>query len=378
MEKTINGNEGGKTSIREFMEEWVSRDIDLCIGCNKCMDACPVSKEPFTIGELNYATETGSEVPDRIREFAFNCVQCGRCVPVCPAGARRDYMVLYIKHKLRRSRPKEYMNYLTVKGPGKHGMELVKQKLYSNFQKIKHRDLSGFMETIPSKKMKVLFYPGCYIYLPGVIRRTIKVLDQVGEPMNILGGLATCCGVPQLLQGDFDLADEYIDRLHAKIMTSEPEVVITGCAECLEALFRIKAKHGAEFEALTVVEYLLRHSEKFPLEKIRGKVTLHDSCRITRRYNRGEAAREALGYFTDFVEMKNSGEKTLCCYYWNMGYDDANEKNRKKRIGEAGDVAPVMACDCISCYERYKEAEGGVEVIDILELFEEAIEKWRG
>ena len=359
------------------MTDWVARDIDLCIGCDQCMKACPVSKGPFTIGELNLATSSGTEVPDIIRDFAFNCVQCGRCVPVCPVGARRDYMVLFIKHKLRDSKPGIYRDYLKIKGPFLSGAGRLQQKIYSLAQKLMHRDLAPFMEagiSDSSPKRRLLFYPGCYIYNTTLTRRQIRLLEHVREPFSILGGLNTCCGVPQLLQGEFDLADDCLDSLHGKIMKADPRIIVTSCAECLEALLRIRAKHHGDFEVLTVLEYLLRHPERFPEVKLRGKVTLHDSCRMTRRYHRGSSPRAALDRFCQRVEMEERGPGTMCCYYWNFGHDPGNEKHRRQRIDAAKDIAEAMACDCVSCYEKYHTfGDDGFEVLDILKLFEEAM-----
>ena len=366
-----------KPTINEFMTRWVSRDIDLCIGCNRCMEACPVSKEHFSIGELNVATEVGTEVPESIREFAWNCVQCGRCVPVCPAGARRDYMVLFIKHKLRGQKPKSYEKYLNIKGPFLGSLGRIEQKLYVVAQKAKHRDIARFMETLPSEKAPVLFYPGCYVYNTELVRRSLLLLDHVGEPYAVLAGLSTCCGVPQLLQGEFELADNCIDSLHEKIKKSAPTTVITACAECFEALLRIRAKFDEEFEVLTVAEYLLRYIDRFPEIALREKLTLHDSCRITRRYKRGGAAREMLSRFGEFVEMENARDATMCCYHWNHGHDPANVSHRRHRLAEAKECAPTMVCDCITCYEEYIEPDTGVEVLELLQLFEEALASTR-
>ncbi|MDP6154727.1 MAG: (Fe-S)-binding protein [Candidatus Thermoplasmatota archaeon] len=360
------------------MRKWVSHDIDLCIGCNRCMEACPVTKKHITIADLNMATEPETEVPQNIIDFSFNCVQCGRCVPVCPAGARRDYMVLFIKYKLRAQKPGKYDKYIQIKDQDKRGFELMKQKLYTTYMKLKHRDLRQYMGSVPSENKEILFYPGCYINSPEVIRRTMKLLNFVGTPYNILGGLNTCCGIPHLLIGEFELAEKNMDLLHAKINRSTPKIVITGCAECFEALVRIKAKHKTEYDILTVTEFLLTHRDKFPKVRLRPNITLHDSCRITRRYNRGEAPRKAIEMFSKLVEMENSREKTLCCYYWNMGHDGANDKNRKKRLNEARGKSKTLACDCITCYEKYVGLDDGIEVIDILELFEEALDKEGG
>jgi Fe-S oxidoreductase len=365
----------------EYMTEWVLRDIEFCIGCNRCMDACPVSKEPFTIGELNLATSPEGNLPNSIREFALNCVQCGRCVPVCPAGARRDYMVLFIKCRLPGNLPSRAEHYLKIKGPFVSGLGKLQQRVYSSTQKVIHRDLAPYMESEiadDAPKGGLLFYPGCYIYNTKLTRRQMRLLEHVGEPFSVLAGLNTCCGVPQLVLGEFYLADQCLDSLHRRIMKARPKTIVTSCAECLEALLRIRAKHHESFEVLSVLEYLLRNIDRFPEVKLRGKVTLHDSCRMTRKYHRGSAPRAVLDRFCESVEMENSGQDTMCCYYWNLEHDPANTEHRLDRIRSARKIADTMACDCISCFEKYESFSGnGFEVLDILQLFEESIEHSR-
>ncbi len=86
---------------KTFLQEKVSEYIERCIECNRCMEVCPVTKDTFSINELNLASQEGHIVPSKIKEFAFHCVQCGKCVPVCPKDIRRDHMMRYIKYKIR-------------------------------------------------------------------------------------------------------------------------------------------------------------------------------------------------------------------------------------------------------------------------------------
>ena len=65
------------------------------------------------------------------------------------------------------------------------------------------------------------------------------------------------------LHREFDLADQCLESLHRKLKQSNPSTIITACAECLEALLRIKARFHEDFEVLTVLEYLMRYKENF-------------------------------------------------------------------------------------------------------------------
>jgi Fe-S oxidoreductase len=199
----------------------------------------------------------------------------------------------------------------------------------------------------------------------------------VGVPYQVVGGIGTCCGIPQLVQGELELAEQCLDDLHGKIMVSAPEIIVTGCAECLEALLRIKAKFGEDYRVLSVTEYLMMHIDRFPDLKVRGKVTLHDSCRIARRYRRGDAARLAINRFAELEEVERNRDSTMCCYHWNHDHDPGNLKHRVDRFTEAKKAAPVMACDCLTCLEEFEKVEydrKGLELIDVVQLFEEAMD----
>lgn len=369
----------GRPSLVDLVEDWVTRDLDLCIGCDRCMAACPVSKEPFTIGELNHATEKGEPLPEGILDFAFNCVQCGRCVPPCPAGARRDTMVLYLRYKARRQKPQSYTRYIQIRGPVLPLPMRLAQKLYTLKKRLTVRQHARFMSRLPTRTAPLLFYPGCYVNSTGTMELSLRLLDHVGRPYEVLGGLDTCCGIPQMLQGELDLADKCLDALHAKVMVSRPETVITGCAECLEALLRIKAKYNEGFQVLSVVEYLMEHRDRFPEVKVRGPVTLHDSCRLSRRYRRGDTTRAAITRFAEVTEMEHTGDGSMCCYHWNHDSDPANREHRRERLAEARTAAPVLAFDCLTCLERFVkvEPEPDLELMDVLELFDEALRTGR-
>jgi heterodisulfide reductase subunit D len=229
---------------KTFLQEKVSEYIEHCIECNRCMEVCPVTKDTFSINELNLASQEGHIVLLKIKEFAFHCVQCGKCVPVCPEGIRRDHMVRYIKYKIRSKKPWGYKRYLFIKGSKLIGMRRITQQLFIRLKKLTNKDLSSFMETTPGKKADVLFYPGCYMYSTKTVRQTLRLLNHLGCSYNVLGGVTSCCGAPHLLQGEFDQADDYAELLYKKIKICDPLIILTACAECFEAIEQIKKSIG--------------------------------------------------------------------------------------------------------------------------------------
>lgn len=360
------------SSTRTFIKTITSEYINKCILCHRCMDVCPVTKDSFSISELNQATMEDQEVSSSIKEFTFNCMQCGKCVPVCPMNIRRDYMVRYIKFKLKDQKPWGYRRYLFIKGPDLTGIKGITQRLYIFLKKIITRDHANYMETIPVQNEDVLFYPGCYIYSTKTVRQTLRLLNHIGCSYTVLGGVTACCGAPHMLQGEFDQADYCFELLYRKIKTCDPKIIITSCAECLETVEEMKKKFNEKFEVLSVAQYLLRYQNKFPVIKIRGKILVHDSCRFSKQSPQGIAARNVASIFGDLSES-SMDQSFSCCYQWNHGSDMGNTIRQAKYLAAVNNTAPTLACNCLTCYEEFKKVYTDIEIIDILQLFIESL-----
>lgn len=80
--------------------EQIRFEIDMCIGCDRCMLACPVpNSAAVSIADLNHATLSG-QINAQIAQFTTECVLCGSCVPVCPVDNHRDLLMLSLKQRL--------------------------------------------------------------------------------------------------------------------------------------------------------------------------------------------------------------------------------------------------------------------------------------
>ncbi len=75
-------------------------EIDMCIGCDRCMHACPVPLSSLvSIADLNHATVSAG-VASHVARFTHECIMCGSCVPVCPVDNHRDLLMLTLKQRL--------------------------------------------------------------------------------------------------------------------------------------------------------------------------------------------------------------------------------------------------------------------------------------
>jgi CRP-like cAMP-binding protein/Fe-S-cluster-containing hydrogenase component 2 len=91
---------GHRADIRPLTEDEVRFEIDMCIGCDRCMRACPVPLSSMvSIADLNQATISDKIAP-HVARFIDECVMCGSCVPVCPVDNHRDLLMLSLKQRL--------------------------------------------------------------------------------------------------------------------------------------------------------------------------------------------------------------------------------------------------------------------------------------
>jgi CRP-like cAMP-binding protein/Fe-S-cluster-containing hydrogenase component 2 len=89
-----------RKDVQPLSIEEVRFEIDMCIGCDRCMRACPVPlSSKITIAELNRAT-VSDKVSPQVARFTTECVMCGSCVPVCPVDNHRDLLMLSLKQRL--------------------------------------------------------------------------------------------------------------------------------------------------------------------------------------------------------------------------------------------------------------------------------------
>jgi len=244
--------------------------------------------------------------------------------------------------------------------------------LYTLTKQITHRDLALHMEVRPTKPAEVLFYPGCYLYSAETVRQTMQLLDYIGCSYAVLGGMSTCCGMPHLLQGEFDRADECMRQLQQDIDAVDPKIILTACAECHDAVIHIKSAYHEEYEVLSVVEYLVRHQDKFPRVKIKDDMFVHDSCRFSSKKPAGYALQQAAAAFGTLV-AEPSQKQTPCCSHWNHDQDTANTHRRLAYLKEMNNLAPVLVCNCLTCYEEFKKLKTDICVIDVIQLYVDAL-----
>jgi len=358
-------------SLRESISTQVQQELVDCTECNNCLTVCPVYDSSFSINELNTATQPDSEVPASIQRFTFACLQCGYCVPACPVHLHRDVMIQYLRYKLRLNKPWRYKRYLFIRGKPTSFLKKIMQQCFVWYKKMLYPKHARFMENTPTKA-EVLFYPGCYVYSPKTMEKTIALLDHVGETYSVLGGVHHCCGMPHLLQGEFDQAEHCMNQVYQQIQRSNAHTVVTGCLECYQAVQLMFKQKNDPRRILTMVEYLMNHKHAFPTVRLDHPIALLPSCRYKDSSKAQEAAVAAVEQFSTCVHP--DPKLNWCCRKWNHDVTHTNKAYHQQLLSAIGDQSKIVACDCLTCYETLNYLPSAVQVIELIDLFYNAIQ----
>ena len=333
--------------------------LDNCIGANACMEVCPVNRLEVKQNELDSVMVSGVWT-ERVQTFVTECIQCGDCTLACPAGVHRDHMMLLLKSMLP-TIPKQWQRYYAIKGRRDRGWLI---SLYDVVMRIIAGPLGKYVDKAHLERKPLLFYFGCYVFSPsGAPSATLKLADRLGLDYEVLAGVRSCCGWPQYLTGRMGYGQQMLAHLGTLIDQAQPEIVVSGCAECYAALLRLKKKTGATWTPLTTPEWLLQYADRLTWRRFDYPIAIHDSCHITKKVAKLQPARDLLALMADVVEIAETPQQCVCCGYYNIhvNHDLGHRLHEDKLEIVREKSAEGMAVECVTCWESFsgafKEAE---------------------
>lgn len=327
--------------------------LDNCIGANDCMIVCPVNRLRINQHEIDSVMVSGIWT-ERVRTFVTECVQCGDCTLACPAGVHRDHMMLYLKARLPKL-PASWKQYYLLKGRQDQSWLI---SLYDVVARLAAGPLGKHVDKAKLVKKKLLFYFGCYVFSPsGAPAATLKLADRLGLDYEVLAGVRSCCGWPQYLTGRMGFGQQMLTHLGKLVDQVQPEVIVSGCAECFTALLRLKKRTGADWRPMTATEWLLGHAQELNWEKFPGKMTFHDSCHISKKTGNPEPARQLLANMAEVAELYDSPQNCVCCGYYNIHANHAlnDQLHNEKLASVQAHEADGMVVECVTCWESFRK-----------------------
>ncbi|MGQ9476023.1 MAG: FAD-binding and (Fe-S)-binding domain-containing protein [Actinomycetota bacterium] len=225
-----------------------------------------------------------------------------------------------------------------------------------------------------------------------IARGAARILKEGGVDFVYLGNEETCCGVPFLMSGKWDVFERAVRRNIRTLQERGVRTLYLSCPGCWVTLahhYRDWAdKMGLEWDMevkhITQLAAEMVRNGKLRFERpVNMKVTWHDPCHIGRHGGIYEEPREVLRAIPglELVEMEHNREESLCCGSVLTLVGETRPTSGRiasRRFAEAratGAQAVVTTCPCCEFQLRvWNAAEGhGLRVLDFSAVVAEAL-----
>ncbi len=216
-----------------------------------------------------------------------------------------------------------------------------------------------------------------------------KLLNKANINFAVLGTEESCTGDPAKRAGN-----EFLFQMQAfnniQVLNAyHVKKIVTTCPHCFNTLKNEYPELGGNYEVMHHTQLLqeLLNEGKLTIEggQFKGKrITFHDPCYLGRANDIYEAPRDLIEKLdSEFVEMKRSKAKGLCCGAGGAQMFKEPEKGNKdvniERTEDALETSPdIIATGCPFCNTmltdgvKNKEKEGSIKVFDLAELIAQA------
>ncbi len=300
--------------IREAIKQ-----IDSCTNCGACLDVCQTyaaTKEAILSPVRRLCTARkifqGEEVNAAEIDSIYNCLKCGRCNAICPAG-------IDIAGILHQAQVKLLSQEL---GPLRNPNRIMDwiRELDNAFGSDPAKRWSWLPEEFPTGESDTLLYIGCSASFahPQAANASYRLLKELGLDFMLLRD-ESCCGYFYYYMGEEDLAREKFEQNVEKFKRHGIKRIITLCAGCYHNLrnWYPDLLGTLTFETIHISQLLpdLLKSRSKDLQRNRQEMTYHDPCGLGR--SGGEIyqePREALRLCgVNLLEVEQNRRLGSCC-----------------------------------------------------------------
>ena len=180
----------------------------------------------------------------------------------------------------------------------------------------------------PSHEARAVYFAGCTAsYVENdIAMASVRLLDAAGVDFTYLAEKESCCAIPMLVCGKWDVFEETMRRNIRAVKEAGADTVIASCPACdmmwrqvypdwakkLGIEYGIKAMHYSE----VIAEKIKSGQFAFPVRNCQPvTVAWHDSCHIGRVSHIYEPPRQMLQAMPNvkLVEMEHNREEAHCC-----------------------------------------------------------------
>ncbi|MFN8016311.1 MAG: heterodisulfide reductase-related iron-sulfur binding cluster [Acidimicrobiia bacterium] len=410
---TSEQNSFGAGTVEDFTWKQLY-DTDACTTCGRCTSVCPanatgkvldprrivlsinevmtssgevvVSPTVTTKQSVNNIKVGTNEITSLVsREEVFACTTCKACDEICPVNIEIMDKIVDIRRYytlMESSFPSELSNAY-------RGMEnqenpwSISQSERANWTKevdievpiIDPQNKNSFVNEKGNFKFDVLYWVGCAGSFDDRAKKTTKalasLLNRAGISFAILGSNEKCTGDPARRSGN-----EYIFQMLAmeninNLNEINPTTILTQCPHCFNTLKNEYKDFGGNFNVQHHTQFLLKliDEEKIKIEDatLNEKITLHDSCYLTRHNDVIEEPRKIIGSIKgiEVIEMNRNKKSNFCCgaggaqFFMEELGDERVNINRAKEAINTG--ANTIITECPFCSVMLGDGVASIE-----------------
>lgn len=233
--------EPGDITFLDAMQARVDHILEACTKCGRCVEACPMvepagldkTKSPEIVSGILDLLAGGEGTQDAER-WTQVCTNSGKCILACDYGVNPRFMV----------------NMARIASKAKLGEEAVRRAGHDYYSKLHHStQMISRLQLTPEMLEKlapplrdredytgnpdIVFYTGCNIIkTPHIALLVLEVLDAIGVTYEVMGGVATCCGIQHWKEGDAKTGGRFGYNTIERLARPKAARVIAWCPSC--------------------------------------------------------------------------------------------------------------------------------------------------
>jgi Fe-S oxidoreductase/nitrate reductase gamma subunit len=375
-------------------------DLDVCTECGRCTAVCPASTTGKVLSPMHVVLDlrdemvrTGAQTTRALGgqvispEALWACTTCMACMEACPVFIEHVPKIVEMRRHLVMEEAAlpdtmaDALRSLEARGHPFKGAGLARTAWTAGVS----------VKQLPSgERAEWLLWVGCAAAMNernhAPLRALVRLLQQAGLDVGILGDAETCTGDPARRMGNEYLFQEFARKNIETLDRYGVTKIVTSCPHCYNTFRHEYPELGGRYEVwhhTQLLAHLVEEGRLTPRGEVRAAITFHDPCYLGRHNGEYDAPRRVLAALPGAapVEMAQSRERGFCCgagggLYWmddRVGERVSHVRTRQAEATGAGIVATACPFCMLMLEDGATATESAVRPKDVAELLAQSL-----